>query len=289
MRAIILGGAGQIGSVIRERLGRHHEIISTSRKASAGHVRFDPFRDDWSVLGNADVLINCVGSIEASRAQTFDKVHIEVTRQIIDNRHAIGNPRIVQISALGASPRHRSDFLRTKGLADDLLLQHPDTVVIRPSIVCTHRTMLVRKMLMLSQMAKYSRGLVIVPAGFLSTRIQPVMPDDLARIVKASCTSRDHRIVDVAGPEVLTFGDVLSILSEERRQKFRLFEVPRRVLDLMVGRIVSRLLPAVINDQQYALLFQDNVADNRICTELLGTPMMPVTNFFRKEFTHATR
>src|SRR5690606_26581924 len=288
MRVIILGGTGQIGSVVREHMGRHHEIISTSRKTSTPHVQFDPFRDDWSELGKADVLINCIGSIDASSAQGFDRVHVELTRRIIDGRSAIGNPGIVQISALGASPRHGSDFLRTKGIADDLLLQHPDTIVIRPSIICTHRTMLVRKMLMLSRIATYTAGLIFVPKGFLTTRIQPVMPDDLAAIVKTVCMRRDHGVVEVAGPEVLSFGDVFALLSEARGQRLRLVEITRGIMDSLIGGYVSRLFPSVINVQQYALLFEDNTADNELCAKLLERPMSSVTSFFKKEFSNAT-
>lgn len=288
MRVIILGGTGQIGSVVREHMGRHHEIISTSRKTSTPHVQFDPFRDDWSELGKADVLINCIGSIDASSAQGFDRVHVELTRRIIDNRHAIGNPRIVQISALGASPMHRSDFLRTKGIADDLLLQHPDTIVIRPSIVCTHRTVLVRKMLMLSRIAKYTAGWIFVPKGFLTTRIQPVTPDDLAGIVKTVCMRRDHGVVEVAGPEVMRFADVLALLSEVRNQKIRRVEMPRSIMDSLIEGVTSQLFPSVISVQQYGLLFEDNTADNEMCAKLLERPMTSVISFFQKEFSNAT-
>src|SRR5690606_37972484 len=234
------------------------------------------------------VLINCIGSIDASSAQGFDRVHVELTRRIIDNRHAIGNPRIVQISALGASPMHRSDFLRTKGIANDLLLQHPDTIVIRPSIVCTHRTVLVRKMLMLSRIAKYTAGWIFVPKGFLTTRIQPVTPDDLAGIVKTVCMRRDHGVVEVAGPEVMRFADVLALLSEVRNQKIRRVEMPRSIMDSLIEGVTSQLFPSVISVQQYGLLFEDNTADNEMCAKLLERPMTSVISFFQKEFSNAT-
>ena len=145
MRIVVLGASGQIGSVIYNGLKDRHVVLGTSRKASADCVRFDPFQDNWHVLGTVDVLINCIGQIEATSSSSFHHIHVDLTKRIIAHRQQIGNPTILQISALGASAAHNVEFLRTKGIADDLLLQHAETAVIRPSIVCTHRTMIVRK------------------------------------------------------------------------------------------------------------------------------------------------
>jgi len=148
--------------------------------------------------------------------------------------------------------------------------------------------MLVKKMLMLSRVATYTMGTLLLPAGFLSNRIQPVMPNDLAGIVEALCRPYYHRIVDVVGAEMLTFGDILAILSTIRGQQFRAVKVSRKVMDAFVRSVVSRLFPRVITTDQYGLLFEDNVADNKRCTELLGTPMTPVIPFFKSEFSDGT-
>src|SRR5690606_39073407 len=148
-----------------------------------------------------------------------------------------------------------------KGIADDLLLQHPDTVVIRPSIVCTPKTMMVRKMLMLSNMARVSFGLLPVPKGFLDTRIQPIMIQDLVDTIEALLRPHEHRIVNAVGPDAITFRQLIALLSETRNQKLRLIEIPRAATDVAVRHFVSRAFPNVINSQQYDLLFEDNTAD----------------------------
>lgn len=287
MRVIVLGGNGQIGSFIHDHLSKRYEVTGTSRRASGRCVKFDPFHDDWFGLGKADVLVNCVGQIAAAGPDSFYKVHVDLTRHIISNRAIIGNPRIVQISALGASSRHATDFLRTKGIADELLLQQPDTVVVRPSVVCTSRTTLVNKMLMLSRVAQFTAGVLFVPKGFLQTRMQPVMPRDLAAVVEAMCVSGEHRVVDVVGPDVLSFRDILSLLLESKKRKVKLVEVPRTLMDLPMKYLISTLIPSVINAQQYALLFEDNTADNGVCTKMLRRVMTSVIPFFKNEFADA--
>jgi len=287
MRIIVLGASGQIGSVICSGLRKTHQVIGTSRKPSAKLIPFDPFQDDWSSLGKAEVVINCVGQIRATSSSSFHRIHLEMTKRIIEGRPLIGNPALIQISALGASAEHKADFLRTKGLADDFLLQHPQTTVVRPSIVCTHGTMIVRKMLMLSNIGRFLFGLLPVPKGFLQTRIQPIMPQDLVDTVRALCDDHGHRVVNAVGPDPITFKQIITMLIEIRNQKLRLIEVPKTVTDLIVKNFVSLAIPKVMNSQQYQLLFEDNVADTQMVKQILGRPLMSTKAFFAEEFRYA--
>ena len=288
MKIIVLGASGQIGSVIHNGLKKNHQVMGTSRKPSAKLTQFDPFENDWSSLGTADVLINCVGQIEPAAASSFQHVHVELTKRIIEHRQKVGNPRVVQISALGASAEHEVEFLRTKGIADELLLRHAQTIVIRPSIVCTHGTMIVRKMRMLSNIARFSFGIVPVPKGFLQTMIQPIMSEDLVDLVRKLCNDDQHTLVDAVGPEPIAFREIIAIMFQARKQKVRLIELRKIITDVLVKSIVSPAFPNVINSQQYQLLFEDNVADPRIAEHILQRPMAPTREFFKNEFSYAS-
>jgi nucleoside-diphosphate-sugar epimerase len=287
MKVVVLGATGQIGSVIYNGLLHTHDVTGTSRKGSGNYLQFDPFNSDWSVLGKTDVLINCVGQIEASKTSSFDRIHVGVTKYIIAHRSLIGNPAIIQISALGASPTHKVKFLRTKGIADDLLLQYPDTVVIRPSIVCTHHTMIVRKMMMLSDFSGLLFGVIPVPKGFLKTRIQPIMPQDLVDIVNKMCFERSTRIVPAVGPETFSFNDIIALMMESRHQKVRTICVSKFVSDMFMMYLVCRVFPGLINSQQYQLLFEDNIADVKTVQQILGRPLTSAKQFFSDEFIYA--
>jgi uncharacterized protein YbjT (DUF2867 family) len=247
-------------------------------------IQFDPFHDDWSLLGKTDALINCVGQIEATWKSSFHRIHVELTNRIIHNRQVLGDPRVIQISALGVSANHKVAFLKTKGIADDLLLQQDCTVVIRPSIVCTHRTMIVKKMLMLSSIGRSLFGVAPIPAGFLKTRIQPVMPQDLVEIVERMCHKTRRQIVNAVGPDLITFKEILQTMEKTRNQSLKLVEVPRIAADILVRGLVSPLFPKIINWQQYQLIFEDNIANVKIPEEILGRPMMSTHEFFKKEF-----
>lgn len=288
MKIILLGASGQVGSIVFDGLSKSHQVIGTSRRANGKHVRFNPFTDDWSLLGRADAVINCIGQIEPTQSTSFYDIHVELIKHIIRNREKIGHPRIVQVSALGAAPHHKVEFLRTKGLGDELLLQNGNTVVLRPSIICTHRTMIVRKMLLLSRIAKYFAGVAIVPQGFLKTRIQPVMPKDLIDAMEVVLSPVDHRIVNVVGPEAISFNDILTCLFYAKHQKLRIVQVPRVFVDAVVRTIIVHAFPQVLNAQQYELLFEDNIADPEPLQQLLRRSLAPASGFFKDEFSDTT-
>ena len=286
MKIIVLGATGQIGSVIYNGLRQRHEVVGTSRNHNSDLAQFDPFHDDWSILGKADVLINCVGQIEA-RESSFHHVHVELTKRIIENRDVIRAGKIIQISALGASAHHPVVFLRTKGIADDLLQKQTGTVVIRPSIVCTHRTMIVKKMLLLSSIGRSLFGVVPIPKGFLKTKIQPVMPQDLLDLVEKMFHDTTHQIVNAVGPEPITFEEIIKIMAKARNQRLRLVGVPKAFTDVIVKSFIGTVLPKIINSQQYQLLFEDNIDDVKVAEEILRRPMISTWEFFINEFVYA--
>jgi uncharacterized protein YbjT (DUF2867 family) len=287
MKVVVLGASGQVGSVIYNALQHQHDVIGTSRKQGAEFLQFDPLVDDWSVLGKIDVLVNCIGQIDATD-HSFEEIHLGLTRLIVKNRELVGSPRIIQISALGASAGHKVEFLRTKGLADDYLLTQPDTVVVRPSIVCTHRTTIIKKLLIIFEISKYTNRVVLVPKGFLGNRIQPVMPTELAALVNVLCSLEElPKVVNATGPESNSYRQLVEIMFRSRSKSFRIQEVSRTVFDLVVKYVITPLFPNLINAQQYRLLFDNNMADNAEFTRLIGSAPTSCALFFINEFKDA--
>jgi len=258
-------------------------VTGTSRKEKPGYIRFDPFTDDWAALGKVDVLINCIGLIEPTRFASFYDIHVRLVQEIIGHRAVIGQPKVVQISALGAAPNHPVAFLQTKGVADDLLLNEPDTIVLRPSIVCTPGTMIVQKLIGLRKLARHTMGRIAVPAGFLATQIQPVTRGDLVDVVKDACSRIDSNVVNVIGPQRYSFRELLELFFSCANLKFKPFETPRQLMDPIVRWIVSPLFRKILNNQQYLLLFQDNIANAEAISALLKRPLSPTADFFKQE------
>ena len=291
MRVVILGANGQLGTPVLRRLLQDHpgaQVTGCVRAASmadfAGDaaclqhlLAFDPFRDDWSRLGRVDVLINCIGIIRETPALDFGRAHMGLTALMLQHRALIGNPKLIQVSALGADVHSPSGFLRTKGLADAALLAQPRTVVLRPSIVCTPNTMLSRKLQLIGKLCRRTRGILPFPAHMLRTKLQPVMVADVAALVSRLCGLHAHaNLMELGGKDIITLQQLLESLPACRK----IIPVPQAWCERILPLLAS-LFPCLPDREQQLMLRQDNVADIGECERVLGRPVAATLAFWR--------
>ena len=293
---LLLGASGKIGLEIRKAFAARdtrHSLICCSRGIWKGEIfpsetwlQFDPFSNQWLNLCKIDVVINAIGAIAETKEMSFERIHGGVTAAILKHRTELGNPRIVQISALGADAASPLGFLRTKGQADAVLLQEDDTIVLRPSIVCTPDTMLAQKLRKLLTIARFGLGKLLVPNGFPHTRVQPVMGADVGEAAYRAANDPLYiGVIDVVGPEKLSFGDLILRMSAAQGRKVKLIEVSREIMESFVAHFVGVWFPNLINLEQFRLLFQDNVGDAAATERLLGRAPLSTLAFWDAEAT----
>lgn len=290
MRIAIIGSSGHVGTQLAVYLERHlpgAEIIRTTRKQGRGerYTVFDPLHDDWSALGRLDVLINSAGIIQESKNSDFEVVHVELVRKIIENRSVCGDPRIIQISALGAAEDHPTVFLRTKGIGDAIILKQKNTVVLRPSIICLPDTLLVQKFRMLFSLSKFFFNRALLPTQFMDTQIQPVMPEDLnACIIKLCSSEGESRVIEVVGDDKISFRWLLERASESMNRKLFPVEIPKSLVEAVTRNFITVWFPGLINYDQFQLLFKDNVADTTDVETIIGRKVLSTLEFWNQVF-----
>jgi nucleoside-diphosphate-sugar epimerase len=298
MRIAILGANGQIGRHVFEKICDEFpgaEVLACVRhkhlhfEGCTGDKRqhsfvFYPFTDDWRKLGKVDVLVNCIGIIRESGELTFEKAHIGLTRLMIGKREMLGMPRVIQLSVLGADKSSASRFMSTKAAADDELARESDTYVVRPSIVCSHNTMMVRKLRMIGKIARWMFNSLPFPAPFLETRIQPVMVEDLAQIIsRIARNGSTEQIINVTGPEEISLRSLIETLNNG---KIKIVPVSKGFFDAIFP-VLRVFAPRLLSWEQMILLSNNNTADNTVCARLLGRPMSSTRAFWKEELSVA--
>jgi uncharacterized protein YbjT (DUF2867 family) len=286
MKVVVLGGTGQIGEALTKGLRTAYssaDVISCSRSGgSTPHdLKFNVNSSDWSSLGKVDVLINAVGIIEEKGENTFQKAHVGVVKSIIQHSKSLGDPMIIHVSVNGANEYSPSKYASTKGVADDLLMKHNQWNIIRPSFVCTHNTTIVQKVKMLYRLSKWQLGFLPIPAQFLKPKFQPVMVDDIVDLVINFIDKNlNHQLVYATGPEVYTLEDWLNVIS---KGKIRIVPIPHWFIDKPF-RVLIKLFPQIMNEDQYLLMGNDNAHDNQELKTLLGRNPKSTTEFWKSEF-----
>lgn len=281
MRIVILGSTGQIGNVISNTILKDFpsaSILKCTRNARPEYFQFDPFNDDWNKLGKVDALINSIGIIEETGQMTFKNVHVGLTLIMLENRKLIGNPRIIQISVLGADKQSKSRFLSTKAEGDAIIIENEDCLVIRPSIVCTHNTVMVQKFKLLKKVGKFFFGYLPFPAKTLHTQIQPLLGEDLATVISQLITSKKAGIIEIGGPDKISLKEII-----ENYLKLKPIAVSQSIADLLIP-LITKIFPSLINQEQFYLLKRDNVTEDPSTREFFST-LHQTQDFWRKELS----
>lgn len=216
------------------------------------------YRDsvDAAVRG-ADHVINLVGILHETGRNSFDSVQDFGARAVAESVRAAGLP-LTHMSAIGADPGSRSDYARTKGLAESAIHEiRPDALIVRPSIVFGPEDGFFNKF---ANMARFSPFLPLVGGG--TTRFQPVYVGDVAEVFARHVdgTIAGGRVVELGGPEVLTFRECMEEMLRVIQRKRRFVTIPWSVASLM-GRVMAHvpfIAPPLTGDQ-VTLLKTDNV------------------------------
>jgi uncharacterized protein YbjT (DUF2867 family) len=152
MRTLVIAGAsGLVGSLaLRQLLARADvaRVIAIGRRAlPVEHARLatriadlrDPAAIQRALPEQVDVAVCCLGTTmkQAGSQEAFRAVDLEAVVAFAEAARARGARRFVLVSSIGASPRSRSFYLRTKGEAEEALarLGYPQLTVLRPSFI----------------------------------------------------------------------------------------------------------------------------------------------------------
>src|SRR5689334_2929543 len=146
----VFGGSGFLGrNVVRALAKREYRIrVAVRRPELAGHLQ--PLgrvgqihavqanlrypRSVEAAARGADVLINLVGILYERGKQRFDTVQAFGAESVALAASAYG-ARLVHGSAIGADENSASDYARSKGVGEKLVLAaKPSATILRPSI-----------------------------------------------------------------------------------------------------------------------------------------------------------
>jgi NADH dehydrogenase len=217
----IFGGSGFVGRYVARRAAKAgwRVRVAVRRPEEALFVRtygvvgqVEPvgcnLRDEASVtaaLKGAEAAVNCVGILAPEGRNTFESVQAEGAARVARVAKELDVPRFVQISAIGADPRSRSRYARTKAEGEAAVLEHrPQAVILRPSIVFGPEDQF------FNRFAAMARTSPVLPVVGARTRFQPVYVDDVAAaaMMGAEGTAAPG-IYELGGPDVDTFRELM--------------------------------------------------------------------------------
>jgi len=206
----------------------------------------------------ARAVVNLVGILAKTGAQTFDAVHLAGARTVASAARAAGAETMVHVSALGADRRAKSSYARTKAAGEAAVLQEVSgAVILRPSLVFGPEDELFNRF---AAMAGYSPFLPLIGGG--RTKLQPVYAGDVGAAIAAVCAGKGkpRTIYELGGPEVVTFRQLLDHTQEWSGRKRRYLRIPfwaAKLGALLTLPLPNGLRPLTVD--QIRMLQSDNI------------------------------
>jgi len=221
----IIGGMGFIGSQLTAKLSKFCKkiVILTRNKASNSGITVLPNLEIIQVNVNderilkehtkgSDVIINLAGILnEFDKINTFKLVHYDLVKKISNAIRANKIKRFLHISSLNANPTSSSNYLKTKGMAEEFLLKNTSNfckvTVFRPSVVFGEKDSFFNKF------AKILKFSPIFPLACSSTKFMPIYIHDLTDFIIDSInnTKTYNASIDITGPKEYTFRELINL------------------------------------------------------------------------------
>lgn len=150
MKVFVTGGTGFVGSeVLRQLIAAGHTVRALVRPGSesklAGHDRVEIRHGDATdpstlsgALQDCDAVIHLVGIIREfpSMGITFERLHVESTRNILAATQQQGVRRYLHMSANGTGPTGTTGYHRTKWQGEEAVRASAlEWTIFRPSLI----------------------------------------------------------------------------------------------------------------------------------------------------------
>ena len=265
MKILLTGSTGFVGSHLLKKLLEIKNIqlilpVRSSKKLK--HLRENPkinilsFKEALENLvieTKPDIVINLLGILTEipEKNITFEKVHFEFTKRLVDGAKKSNVELFIQMSALGADKNSKSRYQKTKALAEECLIKSElNYFIFRPSIILGKGQKLFEDFKFLSKFSPF----FIAPRG----KVQPVHIDDVVEsFVKVLNFQEKNQIFELCGRKIVSYKELFEFALMLLNIKKPVIEVNRCLLlpVALVGSIFGKPLTL---DQWY-MLEKDNI------------------------------
>ncbi len=256
----VAGGTGRLGTQLVTRLaGRGLEVrVLTREPARARHLGDHPtevvksdVRDRAAIrsaVEGARTVVSAVHGFAGPGRVSPTSVDRDGNANLIDAAAAVGAD-VILVSVVGASPDHPMDLFRAKHAAEQhLKASNAGWTIVRATAFIELWAEIMKKPIV------FGRGQN--PINFVSV-------SDVAAAVEQAVIDTDFRgkVIEVGGPQNLTFNQLAALLQQTRGSASRIRHVPRSMLRLLAP--FNRQVRAAVAMDTIDMTFQAAPQDAR--------------------------
>ena len=226
LKIVVTGANGFIAKHLRKYLSEENvELISISRND------FKNFKCETKIITsnyeqknipkiiqNADALIHLVGIGKQSVNMDYDMINNNLTKRIVNLSKTSRIKKIIFLSGLGVSRNTSLGYFISKYNAERQIIKSGlDFTVFRPSYIVGRGDLFSKNL-----KNQIKSGEIIIP-GSGSYSIQPIHVSDVVKVIFESVSQLkfNNKIIDLVGPDYVTFEKYVKLFSKETKVKIR--------------------------------------------------------------------
>ena len=272
---LVLGGSGFVGRHVCEALNRAGVYVTVAtRRLPARSVQMLPFvtvvqadvHDSptlAALVRGHDAVVNLIAILHGDRA-SFNKVHVQLPRDIAHACVQAGVRRMVHVSALGADQRGPSMYQRSKAQGEAALQSEVvhglQLSVLRPGVIFGVDDAFINLFAKLQAIAP------LMPLAGAHTRFQPVWVQDVAQAIVYALQHRETigHTYELAGPDIFSLKQLVQHAGRWAHHPRPVFALPDSLA--YVQALLMEMLPGppLMSRDNLASMQVDNIASGAL-------------------------
>lgn len=290
MRVAITGGTGFVGRhLARELVARGDQVVLIARGKDLrdesiynlpGASFFPSDLSDVQELRRAfsgcEAVAHCAGINREIGAQTYDRVHIEGTQNVVHAAGQAGVRKIVLLSFLRSRPNCGSPYHESKWAAEEIVRASGlDYTIFKAGVIYGRGDHMLNHL---------SHALYTFPifglVGMTEKPIRPLAVDDLIGVIRASFedTRVSNKTVSIMGPEEIALGEAVQRVGQVINRNPLYLRVPIAIQKVIAWFAERTMKIPLLSLAQLQILSEGIVEASPPC-DTLPADLLPTTRF----------
>lgn len=273
MKIAITGGTGFVGRHLARALAAQgHEVVLISRghdsrdatiRELAG-ARFEPIgtgsvEDLTRAFQGCDAVAHCAGINREIGEQTYQRVHVEGTRAVVEAAKRAGVAKIALLSFIRARPACGSPYHESKWEAEQIVRASGlDFTILKPGMIYG------RGDHMLDHLSHTLHSIpLFATVGLRQKAIRPVAVEDVVRVLVACLVEGrlPRQTVMVVGPQKMRLSDAVRRVARLTHRPVLVFPFPVIGHKILAG-LFERFMPVPLISAAQVFMLSENIVQS---------------------------
>ena len=290
MKIAITGGTGFIGRHLAQRLTREgHQVVLVARgsdrrdesvRALAGTRFCEADLSDVGVLAAAfegcDAVAHCAGINREIGKQTYRRVHVEGTSNVVSAARKAGVPRLLMLSFLRARPNCGSPYHESKWAAEEFVRNSGlDYTILKAGMMYGRGDHMLDHL----SHSMFTQPF-IATVGFREKSIRPIAVEDAIEVIVAALVNGrlSRQTVSVLGPEALTLSVAVRRVAQAVGRRVWLIPFPV-ALQYLLARGFERAMRIPLVARAQVRILSEGLTEPAPYADPLPADLQPARRF----------